>query len=667
MKRWGLVFEPGRLRSAVVALLAAMLLLGVGPALAVAADAGIACTATYSDAQVREAWSRFKPSYSGVPYAVTPSIKAPYATGTVNSAFLNDGLGVINFARFLAGVPSDVTLDATLNETSQFGAVLLAASTFSHSPPQPADMPTAFYDRALAATQSSNIGYGYATSEDFQLSCLADSDAGNIARLGHRRWLLNPQMLKAGIGYAESRHDTYIFDRSRTAQVAYSAIAYPSAGPFPVDGGFFSSTTPWSITLNPARYDWDSAGHSVTLRRVADGKTWTFTASDANASGEFFSFDSGGYGVSNVFVFRPNPGSIVYKAGDEFDVTLSGGIYAEGTRTPASVSYRTRFVSLAASGGSDNSALTVTPIEGADRIATAVAASQEAFTSSTCVVIATGFNWPDALGGSALAGALKAPILLTSQSGLSTEVRNEIVRLKATKAIILGGTAAVSAAVATQLDAISGVSVERIAGADRYETANLVAARTIAEMNAQGGYDGTAFVSTGANFPDALGASPLAAAKGWPIYLANPALASNAALVATMKAAGVTDAILLGGANVVADSVATALGATFETRLSGANRYDTAVKVASYGVANADLSWDKVAPATGQNFPDALAGGVLQGASGSVLLLTPTASLNGGVAAVLSANKGSISEVRFLGSTAALSVTVRSAVVSALQ
>jgi putative cell wall-binding protein len=134
-----------------------------------------------------------------------------------------------------------------------------------------------------------------------------------------------------------------------------------------------------------------------------------------------------------------------------------------------------------------------------------------------------------------------------------------------------------------------------------------------------------------------------------------------------MKAAGVTDAILLGGANVVADSVATALGATFETRLSGANRYDTAVKVASYGVANADLSWDKVAPATGQNFPDALAGGVLQGASGSVLLLTPTASLNGGVAAVLSANKGSISEVRFLGSTAALSVTVRSAVVSALQ
>jgi putative cell wall-binding protein len=646
-----------------------MLLFGAVPALAAAADAGIAVSATRTDAQVRGQWSQLKPSYSGAPYAIAPSIEAPYATGTANAAFLNDGLGVINFARFLAGVPSDVTLDATRNLDAQHGAVLLAASTFSHTPPKPIDMSTAFYDRALGATQSSNIGHGLTTSEAFQLSCLADSDTGNISRLGHRRWLLNPQMLNAGIGYAEARHDTYVFDRSRTAQVAYSAIAYPSAGPFPVDGGFFSSVTPWSITLNPARYDWDSTGHVVTLRRVADGRTWTFNASDTNASGEFFNFDTGGYGVSNAFVFRPSPSSVVYKAGDEFDVMLSGGIYVEGTRTPASVGYRTRFISLTASGGLDTS-LVVTPIEGANRIGTAVAASQEAFASSTYVVIATGFNWPDALGGSALAGALKAPILLTSQSGLSAEVRTEIIRLKATKAIILGGTPAVSATVASQIVVLTGCSVERIAGANRYDTANLVAARAIAEMRARGGYDGTAFVSTGMDFPDALGASPLAAAKGWPIYLANPARGNNASsLAAVMKSAGVKKAILLGGTNVVGATVESALRASLgsATRLAGANRYDTALKVASYGVANAGLSWDKVAPATGQNFPDALAGGVLQGASGSVLVLTPTASLNEGVAAALKANKGSISEVRFLGSTAALSVTVRSAVVSALQ
>ena len=305
--------------------------------------------------------------------------------------------------------------------------------------------------------------------------------------------------------------------------------------------------------------------------------------------------------------------------------------------------------------------VTFLQVAGANRYATAIAASKKAFPEgSEYVVVATGMNWPDALGGSALAGALDAPILLTATSSLPAEVRAEIVRLGATKAIILGGTPAVSAAVMGQIDAISGVSVERISGPNRYDTAIKVAARTIAVLG--DGYDGTAFIATGMNFPDALGASPLAAAAGWPIYLANPNQGSNAGLVSVMKAAGVTDAILLGGANVVSDTIRVALGTTYETRLSGANRYDTAVVVATYGAANADLTWNKVAIATGQNFPDALSGGALQGKDGSVLLLTPTASLNANVAAKLAANKAVITEVRFLGGPPAVSQGVRNQV-----
>ena len=102
-------------------------------------------------------------------------------------------------------------------------------------------------------------------------------------------------------------------------------------------------------------------------------------------------------------------------------------------------------------------------------------------------------------------------------------------------------------------------------------------------------------------------------------------------------------------------------------RLAGANRYDTAVAVASYGVTNAGLSWDRLALATGTNFPDALAGGVLQGRHGSVLLLTPGTSLNATVAGVLTANKATIHEVRFLGDTNAISQGVRTAVANALK
>src|SRR5665648_379346 len=47
----------------------------------------------------------------------------------------------------------------------------------------------------------------------------------------------------------------------------------------------------------------------------------------------------------------------------------------------------------------------ITPVEGSNRYATAVAASRAAFAdgSSTSVIVASGENWPDALGASALA------------------------------------------------------------------------------------------------------------------------------------------------------------------------------------------------------------------------------------------------------------------------
>lgn len=314
------------------AVLGFAVMLVASPAVAFAADMGIARTAGYSDAQVRGMWQALKPSFSGSPYVSAPKTSAPYAAGTVASGFLDDGLNTINFARYLAGVPHDVGLDSTMNTDAQHGAVLLAASSFSHTPPKPADMSQSFYDRGYTSTSRSNIGMGQPTSAAFQLGCLKDEDTGNIDRVGHRRWLINPRMAKTGIGFANSNHTTYAFDTSRAA-VDYAAVAYPSAGPFPMDQGFFNSRTPWSLTLNPAKYDWDTSGHTITLRRVADGKTWTFTAADTSKSGEYFTFERSGYGVANCFIFRPDPSSVSYKAGDQFDVTLSGGVYLEGTRT----------------------------------------------------------------------------------------------------------------------------------------------------------------------------------------------------------------------------------------------------------------------------------------------------------------------------------------------
>jgi putative cell wall-binding protein len=265
-----------------------------------------------------------------------------------------------------------------------------------------------------------------------------------------------------------------------------------------------------------------------------------------------------------------------------------------------------------------------------------------------------------------LAGALDAPILLSEPTSLPSVTKTEIERLEATHAIILGGTGAVSAGVQNTLATTMGLSVERIFGNDRYQTADAVALRTIEVLGPS--YDGTAFVATGGNFPDALAAAPLAAAQGWPLFLAHP---TGGLLPGTVAAMGAVDeALILGGTGAVSAGVESALDTLLgdpanTTRLQGINRYVTAVAIASYGVSDAGHVWDRVGIATGEDYPDALAGGVLQGKVGSVMLLTLPTTLHASTATALSANADDIDTVTFFGGTGAVSTAVRTAALAA--
>jgi len=87
--------------------------------------------------------------------------------------------------------------------------------------------------------------------------------------------------------------------------------------------------------------------------------------------------------------------------------------------------------------------------------------------------------------------------------------------------------------------------------------------------------------------------------------------------------------------------------------------------VAGHGVAHG-LEWNRLALATGEKFPDALAGGVLQGRDGSVMLLTKSSVLDPNVAAVLTAQADGINEVRYLGGLSAITQGVRDAVANIL-
>lgn len=305
---------------------------------------------------------------------------------------------------------------------------------------------------------------------------------------------------------------------------------------------------------------------------------------------------------------------------------------------------------------------TLLSVGGTDRYGTAIAASRLAFAEAHTVVIATGEEYPDALAGASLAGAAEGPILLTRKGALPAEIAAEIERLGAEKVYILGGASAVSPGVETQLRGLA--IVVRLEGADRYATARRVAEETIRLLG--DGYRGGAFVTTGANYPDALGASPIAAVAGMPVLLAHPSR------MQLELPAAVTDVVLVGGTDVVSESMEQALtarlGAGKVARLGGADRYETAARVANAGVAEHGLGWQRVGIAVGTAYPDALVAGPALGSVGSVLLLVgPGLPVPPATRAALVAHGPDIEQVRCFGSYSAVPQPVRDTVMRAVR
>lgn len=313
------------------------------------------------------------------------------------------------------------------------------------------------------------------------------------------------------------------------------------------------------------------------------------------------------------------------------------------------------------------------PVYGRCRYETAVRASWTAFpppTQSRDVVLATGEQWPDALGGASLAGALRAPVLLTRQNALPASVRDEIMRLRATRVIILGGTGAVATDVAQAVDAIAGVQVERIGGTDRFETAAAIATRTADERRRSGLTTPTpVYLATGADFPDALAVSPIAYATGRPVLLTAPSAVPTRTIEA-LRSLAVTDVTILGGLGAIDDSVMAQLSAEIPgvrtTRISGADRYATALAVANHG-SSLGLRWRGLGLAAGTSFADALAGGVAQGRLGSLLLLTPPQSVNAAVESAVRTRRTDIVRARVYGGFGAVGELPRSRKAHALR
>ncbi len=298
-------------------------------------------------------------------------------------------------------------------------------------------------------------------------------------------------------------------------------------------------------------------------------------------------------------------------------------------------------------------------LSGESRIDTMSAISNAGFESSDTVIVASAGNFPDALSATALAGYYQCPILLTNTDSLDLQTATEITRLKASNVIVVGGEAGVSQTAMSQIEGVSGVnSVERISGDNRFETSELI----YEQGNKVGAWDKsetkTAIIASGTGFADALSMSPYAYANGAPIFLAD---ASGSLTVETSKLIrdGKFDqAIVAGGEGVVSATtesyLKTMIGEDKVTRLSGGTRYDTSAKIVSWCIEQG-MSYEGLAIASGENFPDALSGGALCGHRNSVAMLI--GNQEGSYASVLqtlSQNKLTIKAANVLGGSAAV-------------
>jgi putative cell wall-binding protein len=271
-------------------------------------------------------------------------------------------------------------------------------------------------------------------------------------------------------------------------------------------------------------------------------------------------------------------------------------------------------------------AVPVMRIHGVDRYDQAVQVSR-AKREADLVYLASGEKFADALSASAVAGAHRSPLLLTPRDSIPQGVVDELVRLQAKSIVIVGGPASVSDAVMSTISqSVTGATVTRVGGADRYEVSrNLIQDATVGIPRAE-----LLFVATGATFPDALTASPAAVhagqqppilSSGAPVLLVNGAQTAPSGPESQLLAStGTTTIRIVGGTNSVSASFEASLAGFDVSRIAGADRFEVGAGINQNTFASAS----KVYLSSGVAFPDALSGGPLAASKSSPLYVVQT-------------------------------------------
>ncbi|MCS5729037.1 cell wall-binding repeat-containing protein [Herbiconiux moechotypicola] len=264
---------------------------------------------------------------------------------------------------------------------------------------------------------------------------------------------------------------------------------------------------------------------------------------------------------------------------------------------------------------------------GTDRYEAASVIGEDDLAASGTAYLVSGEKFADALSAGATAAAEGAPILLTRGTELPAVVRAQLSRLKPRKIVVVGGPSSVSEGVlAAVRAAVPGADLTRVSGADRYEVSRTL----VRSMDLPDGDVGL-YLANGQNYPDALSSTPAAVHLGTGVLLidgSKPLLSdADLAIVKSRVTRGKYVKIVGGELSVSSGIEAQLRGVVLVQRIAGPDRYAVSAAVNEDAFDEAGLhslspsSGSSAYLASGENFPDALAGGAAAAISDSPLFL----------------------------------------------
>lgn len=192
---------------------------------------------------------------------------------------------------------------------------------------------------------------------------------------------------------------------------------------------------------------------------------------------------------------------------------------------------------------------TVDRVFGDDRYETSRAIAEEFFLTAANAFVATGRDFPDALAAGPAAAELNGPVILVpgNRTAVDAATLSLLSSLTTETVYIAGGPSVVTPEIETQLEALPAITVDRLAGADRYATA-------IAINEAIFATESVAYLATGEGFADALGGGAAAANQGVPLYI-SPQACLPANVLEAMESHLVSLIYVLGGPSVLSVDV----------------------------------------------------------------------------------------------------------------